>query len=329
MGITVTEVIVAGPQGAPGTPGASTHPGGVTKQVLAKQTGTDYDVAWIDVSADDVTFTSTEGIAAVTTTTAIDEVEANRKVNTTAITANKVRGELTTVVSTNNIDDTGLYIAGMYNVTDVNNLPFSLTSGELTVTTEVTGGTDIIVQRLIETSDGKEYIRQKVGVAVWGAWVEGSLSALISSLSQQVNTTPSAISIATTSPLAPQVLVGDVAEKLLWMTSAVVDNGGTDISYDIPTSSMLIESVGIYKVYGVITANIPINDICEVELYVDNLPTGFHASEVGKGTLATVTFQYSFMSSFNVNDDIHLYVKSNGTEITIHTASVTIEKTPY
>jgi len=137
-----------------------------------------------------------------------------------------------------------------------------------------------------------------------------------------------ALSVITTSALPTQTLVAGVPEKLEWMTTAVVDSG-TAISHTIATDDILINEAGVYKVYGVVTINMPINDIVSIELYVDNLPTGFHTAGIGRGDDATVSFNYSFMTSFAINDDINLYVTSDGVEITLHTASVTVEKTAY
>lgn len=77
MSITVVEVVSAGPQGSPGTPGASTHPGGDTGQSLRKISETDYDVDWEDVDATDVVFTSTGDLASTNTGEAIDETNDN------------------------------------------------------------------------------------------------------------------------------------------------------------------------------------------------------------------------------------------------------------
>lgn len=137
-----------------------------------------------------------------------------------------------------------------------------------------------------------------------------------------------AISIAS-GVRAEQTLTPTVAEKLEWMATALVDAGSTSISYDIPNNNILISSAAVYKVYGVVTAILPINDICEIELYIDNLPTGFKTSCIGRGVDSSVTFNYSFMNDFIVNDDINLYVKSTGTSITLQSSSVTIEKTNY
>jgi len=138
-----------------------------------------------------------------------------------------------------------------------------------------------------------------------------------------------AISIVSTSALSTQTLTSGTAERLRWMTTALVDAGGSDISYSISTDNILIGNTGIYKVYGVLSAIAPINDIVDVELYIDNLPTGFKSSCIGRGNTSAVTFVYTFMSSFAINDDISLYVTSTGTEITVQSASVTVEKTTY
>ena len=137
-----------------------------------------------------------------------------------------------------------------------------------------------------------------------------------------------AASVITTSPIAAQVLVANVPEKLNWMTTALVDEG-TAITIDIPTDNLLVNESGTYRVYGVVSALVPVNNLAEIELYIDNLPTGFKSSCVGRGQNSVVTYAYSFLTPFLVNDDINLYVTSTGTEITIQSASVTVEKTNY
>ena len=143
------------------------------------------------------------------------------------------------------------------------------------------------------------------------------------------NYTDNAISIATLSPIEAQTLIANTPEKLEWMTTAIVSAGGTSISYDIPTDNILVQEAGIYKLYGVVSGVAPINDIVDIELYIDNLPTGFSSSCVGRGDGSSVTFTYSFMTPFAVNDDINLYITSTGTSFTVQSASVTVEKTKY
>ncbi len=139
----------------------------------------------------------------------------------------------------------------------------------------------------------------------------------------------SAVSIATVSPMTAQTLAAGIAEKLEWMTVAVVNAGGTSISYDIPTDNILIQEASVYKVFGVISGVAPINNVIDIELYINNLPTGFKSSCIGGGDSSTNTFVYSFMTSFAINDDINLYITSTGTSFTVQSASVTVEKTKY
>lgn len=157
---------------------------------------------------------------------------------------------------------------------------------------------------------------------------ENAITALASRVTTlEVVTTPSVISLISTGK-ATQALVPGVAQKLDWMTSALV-NVGTDISHTIATNDILINTTGIYRVSGVMSLTAPINDIIEIELYIDNLPTGLKASAIGRGVGSVVNFQNAFLTSFNINDDVHLYVKSTGTEITLSSGTMSIEKTEY
>ena len=153
--------------------------------------------------------------------------------------------------------------------------------------------------------------------------------AKIALIEEDISGLQTAISVVSATPLAEQVLVPDVAEKLVYMSDLLVDAGGSDLTVTIPTNNILVNTAGVYRVYGVISAYIPNNHVVDIELYIDNLPTGFSSSCVGKGTASRVTFTYAFMTPFIVNDDINLYVKSTGTSIEIQSASVTVEKTPY
>ena len=80
MSIATVEIVVAGPQGRKGDDGTSTQVGGLTNQVLAKQSNDDFNTAWKYVAGDVVTFNSSEGIIATNVTAAIDEVRAGVKV---------------------------------------------------------------------------------------------------------------------------------------------------------------------------------------------------------------------------------------------------------
>ena len=155
-----------------------------------------------------------------------------------------------------------------------------------------------------------------------------NITALDVRLTAEETKVDDVISIVTTSPMTEQILAPNVPEKLEWMTTALVDSG-TAISHSIANDNILINETGIYKVYGVITTLAPINDLVDIELYIDNLPTGFMSSCIGRGTNSPVTFTYAFMSSFAINDDINLYVTSTGISITLQSASVTVEKTNY
>jgi len=125
-----------------------------------------------------------------------------------------------------------------------------------------------------------------------------------------------------------QVLVSGVPEKLLYMETDLVDVG-TDISHTLVSSDIVINTLGIYKVFGAISLIAPVNDIVDIELYVNNLPTGFMVSAIGRGAGSIITLNNSFMTQFAAADDIHLYVTSTGTEVTISSATLTIEKTGY
>lgn len=129
-------------------------------------------------------------------------------------------------------------------------------------------------------------------------------------------------------PRATQVLIPDTAEVLEWMDTAIVDIG-TSITHNLLSHNITVVDAGVYKVFGTISITAPLNDIVEIELYIDNLPTGFIASAIGRGNTSIVTFTNAFMNRFLVNDEITLYVKSTGSSITLHSSTMTVEKTSY
>jgi hypothetical protein len=132
----------------------------------------------------------------------------------------------------------------------------------------------------------------------------------------------------TSNGLPLQTLVPDTATVLNYMETDLVDIG-TGISHTLGTSHMLINTAGIYKIFGTVNLMAPVNDIIDIELYVDNLPTGFKASSIGRGTSSIVSFQHAFLSQFNINDDIDLYITSSGTEVTVTSSTITVESTEY
>ncbi len=136
------------------------------------------------------------------------------------------------------------------------------------------------------------------------------------------------ISIAS-GTLTTQTLEEDTPEKLLWMTTATVDDKQSALDYDLDTSDMITLESGVYKVFGVVTITAPNNDEVNIELYIDNLPTGFISSVVGRGPDLKISAVSAFMNHFSINDEITLYVTSTGTEVTVQSASMTVEKTKY
>jgi len=79
MSVQIIELVVAGPQGVPGTPGSNTEAGGATREVLMKNSAVDYDVQWDYVDAQDTTFTSGSDLTSVKVGDALDEVGVRAK----------------------------------------------------------------------------------------------------------------------------------------------------------------------------------------------------------------------------------------------------------
>jgi len=157
---------------------------------------------------------------------------------------------------------------------------------------------------------------------------DNEITSLQSDVATLQNTAvPSLVSIMSPSK-GSQLLEPGVAEKLVWGDNEVV-NHGVDIGWSEGGQEFTIFTDGIYKVFGVITLDAGINDIIDIELYVDNLPTGFITSAIGRGNNSKVSYPSTFLTHFNANDEIALYITSTGESIRLSSASMTVEKTQY
>ena len=150
----------------------------------------------------------------------------------------------------------------------------------------------------------------------------------IGDIQTELATAPSMVSISS-STRTTQTLVADTPERLEWMSAATVDAGSADISYVLLNHQFTVLTQAKYKLTGVVSFKAPINDTVDVELYIDNVATGFVSSAIGRGDDSVLTLTYAAVAEFNVNDEIDLYVTSTGTEVTVQSANVTLEKTPY
>jgi hypothetical protein len=139
---------------------------------------------------------------------------------------------------------------------------------------------------------------------------------------------PSVSSLVTTTPLAQQALVAGVSEKLDWATTELVASG-TSVTGDSVNSRFTINEDGNYRVAGVITFQAPINNIVDIELRVNDANTGFTATGIGRDLSNYVTVSYNAITPFLENDEITLWVTSDGDKVVVTSASVTIEKTIY
>lgn len=126
-----------------------------------------------------------------------------------------------------------------------------------------------------------------------------------------------------------QTLTANTPTLLEWMDSIVVNSGGTYIAANLAQNEINILQAGVYKISGSITFTAPNNNIITLELYKDNLPTGFRFVETGKGATQTVTAAWTALESFDINDELSIYVTSTGTSITITYGNFAVEKTIY
>jgi hypothetical protein len=165
MGISIVEVITAGPQGIQGVPGNSANPGGLNGQALVKVSNLDFDTDWRWVAGNTVSYTTTEGLTAVDVQGAINEVEHSRKEDRAILDAVRKRGEVDT--DTLNLDVDTIMEAGIYIVDDTCNLPNSIVNGELVVKVGEDPNTTVY-QELLDRDTGNRYERSYG--TVWSTW---------------------------------------------------------------------------------------------------------------------------------------------------------------
>ena len=189
--------------------------------------------------------------------------------------------------------------------------------------------------------DDRLSIRNKINnlgasVADLSVEVEADLSALDGRVTQneiditelQADVLPlSILSVGTTNPLSPQSLTAGVSEKLYWMTAATLSNGSA-ISHNIPQQEITINTAGVYKIYGTITLDLPNNVEAQIELYVNDAPTGMKNIVSGLSNFSN-TVPYSGIATFNANDVLSLHIRSTDSTVTIEYSSVIVEQTKY
>lgn len=246
-----------------------------------------------DISTLQTDLTSVTGRVSVNETDIADH-ETRIATNTTDIATN------TTDIGTNTTDIADHETRITTNTSDISDLDTRLTSAEADI---VSNSTNISTN----TTDIADHETRLTDIE---------------------SVTQTAVSVKAVNPPA-QTLVPDTPTKLEWMETLIVDSGNGSISYDLGANEFYINADGIYKVYGVVTFVAPVNDILTIELYVDNLPTGFKTTHNGKGNTETITASWTGIEQFSVNDEISLYVESDGDEINITYANLSIEKTSY
>jgi len=127
--------------------------------------------------------------------------------------------------------------------------------------------------------------------------------------------------------LGAQSVVVDTPEILSCMTGTLVNSDNT--IFDKVANTITILEAGIYKICGTLNISAPINDLLKITTYVDNLPTSFSATAIGRGNGVPVTISFTGMSAYSVNDELELWVESSGTSVTVETFTMVLEKTQF
>jgi hypothetical protein len=113
------------------------------------------------------------------------------------------------------------------------------------------------------------------------------------------------------------------------MNDIIVDNAGTTFSYSLVDNKATVLEDGIYNISGILNLEVGLNDTFSVDLYKDNLPTGYKSTFLGRGVGKPILLTYDIFMPFQVNDELMIYITSNGNDVTVKTANIRIEKTKY
>ena len=136
------------------------------------------------------------------------------------------------------------------------------------------------------------------------------------------------INIGTSTQLAVQTLVPNVASKLIYATT-VIFNPDNGFAYSIPNQEVTVPNTGIYHLSGMVslTADASGDDV-SITMYKNGSATPNIVTLQGVNNVP-ITFVYNAYYPLTANDVITLYVKSTNNSIQIEGSSFTIEKTNY
>lgn len=136
------------------------------------------------------------------------------------------------------------------------------------------------------------------------------------------------INLGTSTQLAVQTLVPNVATKLIYATTVIFnpDNGFT---YSIPNQEVTVPNTGIYHLSGMVSLTADASgDNVSITMYKNGSATPNIVTLQGVNNVP-ITFVYNAYYPLTANDVITLYVKSTNNSIQIEGSSFTIEKTNY
>jgi outer membrane murein-binding lipoprotein Lpp len=168
------------------------------------------------------------------------------------------------------------------------------------------------------------------------------LDSEIDSINNDINSinniiSPAAmVTLGTSSSLEPQSFTPDISTKLTWFDTQIV-SFGTDITYDLANQNITIGTgaTGKYRFGGTITFATDINNLIQIELFVNAVASGYLNNTIGRGTGVSCTVNYYAIGQFSEGDIIDLRAtyldadSSTPVDITVQNSTVVFEKTPY
>mgnify|MGYP001430218403 CR=1 FL=1 len=119
--------------------------------------------------------------------------------------------------------------------------------------------------------------------------------------------------------------VSETPSKLVFMNSEQF-KCGTSLTSNVVDNSITIGTSTVYTFGGSVTLEAGNGDNVSIEMYRNNIATGYLTSQVGKGSGNPITFTFYGGYSFNANDVLTLYVYSTGSSVTVSKSTMVLEE---
>jgi hypothetical protein len=142
-----------------------------------------------------------------------------------------------------------------------------------------------------------------------------------------------AIGFLILAPQAEQTLVANTFTKVAWNEPDInvfLNNGGTDIEYDNINQRILVKTAGTYRILGTANFTATSNDWVDFNLFIDNINIGLNIHNQALGDTHPIPISFNLSIPFTgLDNEVEIYARSTGTDITMTNINFTIEKLPY